>query len=399
MLDQSEFEHWCHSLKLSDAARTVIEQVRHAPPSRSVQAGRQNVCGSYPSRKMGVTIQFESHRTELARIYELEHDPAVLEYYDQPPAIELVYASKSGRRLRHQHTPDFFILCNDGASWEECKPESELEQLTQRSPNRYQKSSDTRWQCPPGKAYAEQFGLSYVVWSDAAVNWTLQQNLIWLEDYFAQENVVDPQVKLAILTWVKALPGMRLATLLEQVEVASADDFYSLIASEELYVDLAADKLCDTTKACVFLNAQVAALYHQQSCSVDAIDATYNHLSVDASVGEAILWDQEQWKIMNAGATSIAIMQSSGKLVELPRDQFLNLMNQRRILLLSSNHSFVPSQVAQQLQKARPKDIQIANQRYEQLLPYLEARASKQPSSTLRRWCSVLNVNYIGILI
>jgi hypothetical protein len=31
---------------------------------------------------MGVTIQFESHRVELAFIYEMEHDADVLEYYD-----------------------------------------------------------------------------------------------------------------------------------------------------------------------------------------------------------------------------------------------------------------------------------------------------------------------------
>ena len=39
----------------------------------------------YPSRKMGVTIQFEDHRVELAGIYEMEHDATVLEYFDQPP--------------------------------------------------------------------------------------------------------------------------------------------------------------------------------------------------------------------------------------------------------------------------------------------------------------------------
>ena len=38
---------------------------------------------------MGVTIQFESHKNELARIRELEYDPEVLEYYDQPPSIKL----------------------------------------------------------------------------------------------------------------------------------------------------------------------------------------------------------------------------------------------------------------------------------------------------------------------
>ena len=40
---------------------------------------------------MGVTIQFESHRVELAAIYELEHDQDVVEYYDQPPTFKLDY--------------------------------------------------------------------------------------------------------------------------------------------------------------------------------------------------------------------------------------------------------------------------------------------------------------------
>jgi len=38
---------------------------------------------------MGVTIQFESHRVELAGIYEMEHSASVLEYFDQAPPIKL----------------------------------------------------------------------------------------------------------------------------------------------------------------------------------------------------------------------------------------------------------------------------------------------------------------------
>ena len=94
MLDNQEFNNWCREQNLSSKAQTVIEEIRSTNPSRLVTGGRKNVCGSYPSAKMGVTIQFESHRCELARIYELEHDPEVLEYYDQPPAIELIYFRK-----------------------------------------------------------------------------------------------------------------------------------------------------------------------------------------------------------------------------------------------------------------------------------------------------------------
>lgn len=112
---------------------------------------------------MGMTIQFESHRNELARIYELEHDSTVLEYYDQPPVIELVYPSKTGRTNRHLYTPDFFILNTDSAGWEECKTEADLLKLNERSPHRYAKTSEGEWCCPPGQIYAARFGLTFRV--------------------------------------------------------------------------------------------------------------------------------------------------------------------------------------------------------------------------------------------
>ena len=89
MLDKKSFDDWFQCLGLSEAAREVIEHIRSSPPSRRVQSNGRNCSGNYPSQKMRGTIQFESHRNELARIYELEHDPDVLEYYDQPPSIEL----------------------------------------------------------------------------------------------------------------------------------------------------------------------------------------------------------------------------------------------------------------------------------------------------------------------
>ncbi len=72
MLDSQEFDFWCKALNLSQSARTLVEQIRRAAPSRRVQGYQRNVSGYYPSRKMRVTIQFESHHNELARIYELE---------------------------------------------------------------------------------------------------------------------------------------------------------------------------------------------------------------------------------------------------------------------------------------------------------------------------------------
>src|SRR5438105_5051212 len=70
-------------LGLSAQARAVIEEIRAAPPTRRVRSAAGNVAVRFPSRKMGVTIQAESHRCELAGVYEYEYDSATLAFYDQ----------------------------------------------------------------------------------------------------------------------------------------------------------------------------------------------------------------------------------------------------------------------------------------------------------------------------
>lgn len=99
MLNPSELEAWYSRLNLGEQAQKVIDHVRSSDPARRVGGGRSNVSGLYPSRKMGVTIQFESHCVELAAIYAMEHDPLTLEFYDQPPSIILDYSSAKGKRL------------------------------------------------------------------------------------------------------------------------------------------------------------------------------------------------------------------------------------------------------------------------------------------------------------
>lgn len=132
MLSNEDLSSWCKRLNLTVRSCEIIADVRSRPPARRVGGGRSNVSGRYPSRKMGATIQFESHRVELPVIYELEHDACVLEYYDQPPSIPLVYESSNGKQLSVVHTPDFFVIRYDAAGWEECKTEQDLESCRRR---------------------------------------------------------------------------------------------------------------------------------------------------------------------------------------------------------------------------------------------------------------------------
>jgi putative transposase len=158
MLSEDELEVWCLQHVHSEQAKAVIEQICSAPPSRLVQGRTGNVSGRYPSQKMGCTIQFESHRGELATIYQFEHDPAILAFYDQPGAIKLVYPSKKGRQVGVLHTPDFFVIREDECGWIECKMEDQLVQLAEQMPYRYTRTASGTWWCPPGEKYAKELG-------------------------------------------------------------------------------------------------------------------------------------------------------------------------------------------------------------------------------------------------
>ncbi len=70
MLNKDEFAFYCDRVGVPEAGRAYLQRVRASPPARRVQGRGGNVTARYPSRKMGMIIQAESHRNELAAIYE-----------------------------------------------------------------------------------------------------------------------------------------------------------------------------------------------------------------------------------------------------------------------------------------------------------------------------------------
>jgi transposase InsO family protein len=276
VLNESEFLLWCQRLELAGKAQAAVAEVRSRHPTRRVGGGRENVHGRFPSRKMGVTIQFESHRVELPFVYELEHDPSVLEYYDQPPSIPLSYPAATGRRLSVLHTPDYFVLRQDSAGWEECKTAEELERLTRKSPNRYCRNAAGKWCCPPGETYASGAGLYYRVRCSAEINWVLQRNLQFLDDYLRFDRTsITAFADDAIKATVQAEPGVFLRDLLGRMkDVAKHDDVYLLIAAGEVYVDLSVAALAEPERVRVFATAEIAAAYQRVSQPPDALRAS-----------------------------------------------------------------------------------------------------------------------------
>jgi putative transposase len=169
MLSDREFTAWCIQLNLSDAATTLITQIRASEPARRVGGSYANVCGRYPSLKMGKTIQFESHKVELPAIEAYEADVDVLEYYDQPTQLRLSFISSHGRKTSSQHVPDFLVLRQTSVGFEEWKPEKRLIELAQQQPNHYHQDTDGQWHNDPAETAAAIYGIAYCLRLDREV--------------------------------------------------------------------------------------------------------------------------------------------------------------------------------------------------------------------------------------
>jgi putative transposase len=348
MLSDPEFEQWCAQLNLSHAAQVLVAQVRAAEPVRRVGGRSANVCGRYPSLKMGKTIQFESHKVELPAIEAYEADAEVLEYYDQPLQLSLSFTSANGRTIRTRHVPDFLVLRRTRVEFEEWKTEKHLVELAQKQPNHYQQDLDRQWHNPPAEAAAALLGIVYRLRLDREINWIEHRNRQFLRSYRDSSYPIHESEKTLLLEQVTATPGITIAHLLQSIPAASSDTLYALIATEQIYTDQSTVSFTEPTKVKLFRNLETAEAYLFHS----PWQQTYAELAPSASNPPNMMWE----------------------------------------LFL----------------KASPEDLRIANDRYHILEPYLQGHIPEQnivTARTIRRWKHQFKVaqqlyhwGYLGLL-
>jgi putative transposase len=232
----------------------LLTCIRSSPPSRTPGARRGNMPVWYPSKKMQCIIKAESAKVEFAFLLAAEHNDEVLEIWDQPPLIPLEYQDKRGRLQRPMHTADYFVFGIQECGWIECKPTEELLKQAETRPNRYIQDEHGRWHCPPGETFAAHYGLTYRVWSSEQINWVVQDNAIYLEDYYQNlERLTVPAATLEVIDQVvDEHPGITLADLRVAAGEIPADLINIAIARHDLYVDLATYRLSEPQRTPVF---------------------------------------------------------------------------------------------------------------------------------------------------
>jgi putative transposase len=379
MLDDDAYLHWLNQCGFSDPARTLLTDIRRSPPVRRTAGGRGNIHGQYPSRKMRRTIQFESH-TELGAIYLMEHDPTVLEFWDQPTKLKLHYRGPSGRRVTNWHPPDFLVLRPEGASFEEWKLEEELARLVKEHTDRYQRHPSGGYRSAPGETAAEALGLLYRVRSSRELSAVFIQNLMFLEDYWVKSLVVDDFHRHLLQERIAAQPGVRLAEILEPKGEITVDMVYALIAAEALYADLTAFPLGEHQEVRLFLDAASAASLPHLS-----LPSTPSLLHTSLAFGGRLF-------VLTELNPQHALLQGEfGEPIRLPRAFFQRLIEQGAIGQATPLDAD-PTRLEKRkiLNQAGPKAMKVADTRLlaVQALLYgtLEDLSVTVSARTLRRW-------------
>ena len=259
MMNARQFQDYCKRLNIPASGQAYLQRVRSSPPSRRVSSRVGNCVCRYPSRKMGFVVSTESRHGELATVYQLEHDSAVLEFFDQPEAIKLVYYSRSGRLTGAMHTPDFLLLRRDSVCWIEIKPEERLLHLAEIQPHRWQRNDLGRWRCPPADEAAKEYGFSYQILSIAEINRTLIGNLEFLDDYYRDPKPhISPELKDQLVTLIREHPGISIASVRGKLGAESVDALFALIATGEIFFNLERQAISEQETAHLFESQSVA---------------------------------------------------------------------------------------------------------------------------------------------
>jgi len=359
---------------------------------------------------MGHTIQYESLTNELSAIYLMEYQEECLEYWDQPPFIKLNYISKGGKTLGVMHTPDFFVLRHDRAGWEEWKSEEELPMLAEKMPARYVRNRDGAWSCPPGEKYAQQFGLYYRIRTSAEINWALQRNLRFLEDYLRVDDgrlLISDQAKQSVISVVTSRPGITLSELFGCVK-AARDEIYLLLITDEIFIDLSAAPLIEAERVCVFPDHSTALAYSQMTefrPSSPADEVTIFNLTE----GMALSWDGKHWQLINIGRSTVSLLDKDGKCRELPLSVVDDLIKRGSLQTAVPKPGQVDQlQTTEIIGRAGPNALREASRRFRLIEPYLNDSLPvglPSPTRTQRRWIqhyrmarAIHGVGFLGLL-
>jgi putative transposase len=369
-LEDGELQSLFERLNVPDQGRARIRQIRDNPPHRAVRSNKMSGKTRYAPLKMPFVVEVEATSTEYVAAVEWDHDLATLEFYPQVEPLKVKYRKPgSSRLITALTTPDFLRITKTRFAFVECKREEELVKLAKESPARYKNIGAGLWRSPPAEEAAAEFGCGYQIRSSAQNNWTLHENLELLKDYLTGDPPpVSDEHRQFILDRLKATGWISVFDLVHMEPSVPADAVYTLLAQRAIYFPILEHRLSNQERAFIFRDEATFHAYRT------FLKQRPTHASADVGVeivpGGLLTWDGVVWQIINQGKTHVTMKRlekgaSGSDMAELQHADLVSLVAEGRIVAQAvSLDSGVPTAEAM-LKTASPKDLRLAQWRYE----------------------------------
>jgi len=224
--------------KLSEEAERYIRDASRGLARDVGQTSYPSVMCQPPSPKMGTIVNCESRTVEGAYVARLEFDARVSAYYEQPPMVECVRHSKSGRARRVAYYPDFLVLDRDGPIVVQTKDKAHLEKKCTSAPTDWIRQPDGEYVDIPAREAFKLLGLRHVVVSSAQLSKVETSNLRLLLRMRQREIPVAEGVSKACTAFVKRNGVASLQQISRELESPNIEPVYALLLDGTLHSDL-----------------------------------------------------------------------------------------------------------------------------------------------------------------
>jgi len=251
----SDLNTYLGRVTLSSEADQLI---REASKGLSRDVGR----GSFPcvvtemqSEKMGVTVNTESRRGELAYAVHLEFDDEVVGYYEQLPPIDCCRTDKNGKQSHRAYRADYAVLFKEEVRIIGVKAQSEIQNKLEKYPTDWVVREGRTVDLPAERAFAS-IGLKHQVVSSADLPPIRVANLKLLMRVRSCSSLELGPIEEAIEKTLSKRSAFGLADMALELGIVDLSPFFHLVLKRHIFVDLD-HQFLSQPESCLLARSQI----------------------------------------------------------------------------------------------------------------------------------------------
>jgi putative transposase len=299
-------------LALPQLARDYILACFRNGPSRRVTNRRGNDNHGYVSRKMNNQLQLESRRGEWAAAVLMDTDSDVICFLAQPMDVPLDIRNCNGAvETMVPYHPDFIVFRRHSVAIVQQRDLEVLTEAALNNPHQWYRDQDGEWHYRAADEAFWKLGLLHQVRQNNEIPAALVRNEIFLRDYARLD---APQLRQEVVQRLSNfIEDRRFCSLLQtMVECElTADEVNRAIIEQIVYVDLAEDRLDDTSNVLLFSDCATCKAFKKTQA-----DSTPLPLPIPGTLylraGSTVSYEGEELAVVVAGSKDVLLQDARG---------------------------------------------------------------------------------------